>query len=151
MADRKAFLAKVNSDVLGTRKAMVAVFRESAQRTIALMQTPVAKGGNMPVKTGFLQASGQAVLNGAPTGLVDNPDPVSGSFAWDAGAAALVIAGAELNDVITFAYTARYAAAQNYGSGGMRGHMFVDLAAQQFPQTVEQVAREAQARIKGRG
>lgn len=53
---------------LVTEKRMTAVMRASLQDLIDNAQTPTAKGGRMRVDTGFLRASGQASLNGMPTG-----------------------------------------------------------------------------------
>lgn len=146
---QRDFMAKVTGQIANARKAMTAVYRESAQRVIELAQTPVGQGGNMPVKTGFLRASGQAVLNGEPMGLVDRPAGAETSYSYDAGQVSLVIASAELSDRITFAYTAKYARAQEYGANGRAGRRFVGLAAQQWPQIVAQVAGEAQAKMGG--
>jgi hypothetical protein len=145
------FSAEVKSDVAQTKEWMLAVFRESAQRTIEIVQTPVSQGGAMPVKTGFLRASGQALIGDAGLPLVENPNPdaAPGSLdTFNAGAVSLVIANAGIEDTITFAYTANYAIFANYGARGHAGHQFVGLGAQRWPQIVDQVSREAEARAR---
>lgn len=51
-----------------TDKAILAVTRQSIQELVNQAQTPVAKGGHMRVKTGFLRSSGTASLNTLPVG-----------------------------------------------------------------------------------
>ncbi|MBP8062389.1 MAG: hypothetical protein KAY29_00825 [Brevundimonas sp.] len=139
------FAASVGDWVAATQQRMDAVRKESAQRVVEIMQTPVAKGGNMPVKTGFLRASLQgAIGQGAFTGRV-NPNP-EGAFGYDAAPISLIIAGAKPSDAITLSYVAVYAAAANYGSRGRAGRQFVGLAAQQWQRVVSEVAAEAQQR-----
>jgi hypothetical protein len=140
------FSAQVSDWVRQTKERQLAVFQESAQRVIAMAQTPVGQGGNMPVKTGFLRASGQAVIGEALPSLTTNPNPESGAFGYDASAVNLVISNATIRDTITFAYAANYAAAQEYGTHGHAGRRFVALAAQQWPGIVAQVCREAEGR-----
>jgi len=112
------------------------------------MQTPVAKGGNIPVDTGFLRASLTAVIGDQmPASRAAPPD--GGAFAFVGDQVNLVIATADLNDTITVAYTANYARHVEYGARGRPGRRFVFLAAQQWPRIVEEVAREAQARAGG--
>lgn len=141
------FSAGVSAWVAQTKERMDAVRKESAQRVVEIMQTPVAKGGNMPVDTGFLRASLQGAIGQGGFTPRENPNP-DGSFAYDAGPITLVIAGAAPSDAITVAYTANYSAAANYGARGRPGRQFVGLAAQQWPRVVSEVAAEAQRRAK---
>jgi hypothetical protein len=149
--------AKVSEAVASRKDAVLAVYRESVQRTIEMAQSPVAGGGNMPIKTGFLRASGQVVIGTEPPSIQATPGDGK-SVSYDGGAVSLVISNANLDDTITFAYTAAYARRQNYGFVGadslgrvynQKGYHFVDLAAQAWPQTVDQVSREAEAKIRG--
>ena len=132
-----SFEAQVSAWVAKTKGAMLAVRNESAQRVIALAQTPVAKGGNMPIKTGFLRASGRATRDGSLPGLQQRPSRAAdNSFGYDAAAVSLVIASASLDDVITFAYTA------NYARFVENKRKFVALAAQQWQTIVADVCSE---------
>lgn len=141
---QKSFSASVGEWVRETKARQLAVFRESAQRVVEIAQTPVGAGGNMPVDTGFLRASGVATLSGLPP-LRPTSDGVA-ALVWDQATVQLVIQQAALTDQITFAYTANYARFQEYGAHGRPGRRFVALAAQQWPRIVEEVAREAQGK-----
>jgi hypothetical protein len=144
MAD-KDFKALVGDWVAETKERTEAVFKESAQRIIEVMQTPVAGGGNLPVDTGFLRASLQATLGEPAFPVTENP---GGSFSYDAGTVSLVIADAKITDTITAVYGANYAIFVNYGTSRTPARRFVDLAAQQWPRIVEEVAADARARAK---
>jgi hypothetical protein len=149
---QQSFTAQIDAWVATTKDRTEAVFKESAQRVVETMQKPVAAGGNMPVETGFLRASLRTTLNSPASGSIANPgNPVQ----YDDGSVALAINGAELGDTIYAVYTAKYARRSEYGFVGedslgrtynQVGRGFVRLAAQQWPQIVDQVANEAQSR-----
>ena len=141
------FAAGVSGWAAETKDRIKAVRNESAQRVVEIMQTPVGAGGNMPVRDGFLRASLVATTGAAPLPTRDKPGDGQ-AYTYDAGDVALVIAGAGMNDTITFAYTANYARPQNYGSRGRPGRMFVDLAAQQWGRVVHEVVQEVNARAR---
>jgi len=137
------FTAQVSDWVMQTKSRMNAVFKESTQRTVELMQTPVAKGGNMPVDTGFLRNSLMGGLNAPKDGRGDNPGvPVS----YNDADIVLTIANAKLGDTIFMTYSANYARHVEYGARGRAGRGFVRLATQRWQSTVSQVALEAQQR-----
>lgn len=120
---------------------MDAVRKESVQRVVTTMQTPVAKGGNMPVDTGFLRSSLMASTTAMPQireSGGDTGEPIS-----------LVIAGWKSGQTFYAGYTANYASHVEYGSRGRPARRFVGLAVQQWQQIVEQVAREARSRAGG--
>lgn len=149
MAGQGSFAAQVSAWVAETKQRTTAVFRESAERVIEQMQTPVGAGGNMPVDTGFLRASLQASLT-APMPIDPAARPAEGtSHTYSADVASIVIAGAEVGQTVYATYTAAYAAAQEYGSHGREGRGFVRLAAQQWPQIVTAVCGELQSRVSG--
>lgn len=100
----------------------------------------------MPVDTGFLRASLMATIGGAGNTILED-NPGEGTFEYNPSTINLVIQGAALTDTITIAYTANYAAFQEYGTSKMQGHRFVGMAAQLWPQIVDQVCREAQGRF----
>lgn len=143
-----SFSATVSQWVRETKARQTAVFRESAQRTVDVAQTPVSQGGRMRVDTGFLRASLQAVIGDGNFTLRAKPDGAA-SFAYDAGAVSLVIAKATIIDPITVGYTANYARPREYGARGQAGDRFVGLAAQQFPRIVREVCAEARKRVEG--
>lgn len=139
------FAADVSAWVRKTKERQTAVYRESAQRVVEVMQTPRSAGGAMRIDTGFLRASLVAVTNDRLPPMRDKPDGIA-AFPYDAGQINLVINGAEINEPITVAYTARYARPREYGARGQAPDRFVGLAAQQWQRIVAEVAREAQAR-----
>ena len=131
-----------------TKARQEAVFKESAQRVVEVMQTPVSQGGNLPVDTGFLRASLTGILGGGLPIARDNPTG-GGSFSYTGEQINLVIASADIGDTITVAYVARYAVHVEYGAQGRPARRFVALAAQQWPSIVQDVTLEAKARAGG--
>ena len=111
------------------------IFNESVQDVVDIIQTPVAKGGNMPVDTGNLRNSLATELNGSE--LAQGEDTYS-----------LAIAQADVGDTLRFTWdptrvgaTANYAAAVEFGTRGRPGRHFVGQAAARWPQIVEANAR----------
>lgn len=136
-----SFEHQVSEWVRETEQRLTAVFRESAQRVTNRMSELT------PVDTGFLRASLQAGLN-APANTTSNQNP-GGSFNYDGGQVALVIANAQLSDTIYATFGANYAQFVEYGTSKMAPRAFVRQAAAQWPQIVDEVAREAQSRSVG--
>ena len=135
------FEAKVSAWVAKSKAMVLAVRNQSAQDVIELAQLPVAKGGNLPIVTGFLRASGQATRDGSLPSQQMRPGKAEpNSFTYDAGPVSLVIASAKITDTITFAYTANYA---KYVEARRK---FVALAAQQW----QRIVRENCALVKSR-
>lgn len=152
----KSFADQVGAFVAKSDAMMRAVYQESAQEVIEEAQRPKSKGGNMPVKDGFLRNSGQATLNAPSSETTKKPKNYSG-VDWDAGEVVLVINKAELKDTIYFTWTAEYAARMEYGFVGkdslgrqynQPGNGFLRLAAQQWPQIVKKVAARAEKAYK---
>ncbi len=142
-----SFTAGVNAWVAETKQRMGAVRKESAQRVVEIMQTPVAKGGRMRVDTGFLRASLVGMIGQGSFAPREKPEGVA-HFTYDAGAINLVIAGAKPSDAITVGYTAIYARPREYGARGQPGDAFVRLAAQQWGRVVSDVCVELRGRAK---
>ena len=140
----KEFQATVDAWVLKTRNRLENVVKQSAQDVIETMQLPVQKGGNMPVKTGFLRSSLRITIGGPATGLLDRPADYNYPDAEDR-TYELTILGAKLGDSIYAVYLANYAASQEYGSGTREGKGFRRLAAQQWPQIVDKNAKLARS------
>jgi hypothetical protein len=140
-----SFAAQVDAWVRETKARQDAVLRESAQRVVELAQTPVAKGGNIPVDTGYLRASLHASLNGSVPPLQGKPE-AGGPVRYDDTAVSLVISNAKVGDVITFAYGANYARYVHFGARGRAGRPWILLAAQNWPRIVDEVTAEAKRR-----
>lgn len=132
----RSFSANVSAWARKSRLRTTAVFRDAVQRTLRDAQTPIAQGGNMPVDTSFLRNSLGASLAGPPRGpsvqaeSQGNPDDVM-----------LVIAGAQLGDVIWAGWTAEYARHMEARYG------FRESAVQRWSQHVAAAVREAKARF----
>lgn len=143
-----SFKAQVDGWVKETKGRMGAVYRESAQQVVSIMQTPRGAGGNLRVDTGFLRASLVATTSLALPMQRDKPDGIE-AFSYDGAQVSLVIAGADIKDPITAVYTANYAKPREYGARGQPGDRWVALAAQQWPRVVNEVVAEAKARAGG--
>lgn len=143
-----SFSAVVDAWVAETKDRITAVRNDAVQETINLMQLPgpsVANpgggaGGHMPIDTGFLRSSLTAAVGDVFPSLRDNPDP-KGQFSWDAQETSLVIVGAPLGEVIVAVYSASYAKKVE------ERYRFVSLAAQRWPQTVEQSVLRAKGAV----
>lgn len=93
--------------VINTKERMLAVVRTAISDTVEEAQTPVAKGGRMRVRTGFLRASGGAAINTAPTGP-SRGDP-KGNYTWKIESLNTVLSAMKLGDAFYFGWTANYA------------------------------------------
>ena len=141
-----SFSAQVDDWVKKSKERMEAVFKTSVQDTIEIMQTPVAKGGNMPVDTGFLRSTLQTGLN-APV-LGPSTPTAGGNYSYNGSQATMTIASADLGDSIFATYSANYARFVHDGANGRPGRPFVTLAAQRWQQTVNKAVAEAKSRIR---
>lgn len=125
------FQAKVEGFVARYKEAADAVVRQSTQELIEQAQKSRQKGGNMPVVTGFLRASGQLSLNGFTSG------PARGDGAnVSAPDYTATLARAQAGDTLYFAWSAVYARRMNYKYG------FLDLAVQNWQSIVDGVVGE---------
>ncbi len=145
MTLRGPFGATVDAWTKQTKARMDAVHKESVQRTVEVMQTPRGAGGNLRVDTGFLRASLVGVIGESLPAQTTAPEDLK-KASFDAGPISLVIAGADLTDTISVAYTANYALPREFGSRGQPGDRWVGLAAQQWNRIVSEVVVEAKAR-----
>lgn len=134
----KKFFAQVDQMVSRNERILDAVAKESFQTVVDISQTPVAKGGNMRVDTGFLRASGQASLDGMPTGPARPADGMGGGDAD----VTLTVAKLQLGDTFYFGWTANYARPREYIDG------FLRLATQRWQSIVSGVVARAKARIR---
>jgi len=105
----------------------------AVDKLIQAAQLPKARGGNMPVDTGTLRRSLLSELNGS-----------SGPIGEDSYA--FVVGAMKGGDFATFRWTAEYAYVVNHGKEGRPGAHFVEWAAGQWQQFVNEGARAAIAR-----
>lgn len=150
-----SFSATVTAWVRQTQLRQEAVRKESVQRLVDAMQEPVAKGGHLPVDTGFLRASLRAVIGDQMPAMLETPKKKGGSYQFNEGEITGVIANAKFSDVITLAYTAAYARRLEYGFTGtdslgrhynQKGRGFVRRATQRWKSIVRDVCKEARQR-----
>jgi hypothetical protein len=130
----ESFTAQLSAWAKKTQRRQQAILRASASDVIDLAQTPIAKGGNMPVDTGFLRNSLQSSLSGSTS--LTGPDSY-----------ALVAGQMEPGDVARFGWTASYAGSVEYGTRGRPGRYFVRNAARQWPHIVKANVAKAKAAI----
>lgn len=149
------FATQVTAWCLATKERALAVFQQSCQEVIEVMQTPVGAGGNMPIQTGFLRASLRGFAGSVSSAPAIKPG-VGAAPTDNAASISLVISNLKLGDAITVLYLANYAQRVNYGFVGtdslgrkynQSGRLFVDLAAQQWPAVVSRVIADAQSRV----
>ncbi len=124
---------------------LMGVARASIGDVINEATTSRFKGGKMPVKTGFLRASGKASLTGFPVGATKgDPDmqyPSADQYASE-GHINVVLAQMKPGDTFYFGWTAEYANTQNTYNG------FMDGAIQNWQGYVNVRANEAKRRKK---
>jgi hypothetical protein len=136
------FSADIKGWIGRTREDTMNVLRMSAQDVIDKMQTPTAKGGNMPVDTGFLRSSLVAKIGDMPSGMKTREKSGKNAYASENAALdttiTLVINNMKAGDVLWAIYLANYAGYQEYGTKYMTGHAFVRLAAQNWQSIVAQ-------------
>lgn len=124
MAD---FNAAIDRIVAKTQENMLTVVKNSVQELVQDAQTPVAKGGKMPVDTGFLRFSATAALNHVPSGETLGRDRLSGEegvlpdYAIDDNASYITdtLVKMKIGDVFHFGWTAIYARRQEIYNGFM--------------------------------
>lgn len=117
MSDSKSFTAQVDEIILRNSKKVDALIRASINDVIDDAQLSKAKGGRMPVDTGFLRASGQLSLTGMPSGPTrDMSDKTYTEPTFTA-----TLAGATAGDTLFFGWTAVYAGKQEYVNGYLSG------------------------------
>lgn len=142
------FSAQVDAWVAKAPERQEAVFKEAIQRIVSIAQQPVAVGGNMPVRDGFLRASITATLGGSIP--LQTLKPAEGiAYSYNPAEVSLVIASADREDLITIAWTANYARFVEYGARGRAGRRFLALAAQQWPRVVAEAAADLRTRVEG--
>jgi hypothetical protein len=136
------FTAAVGQWVLQSEQRLSAVLKESVQRLVTEVQTPIGSGGNMPVDTGFLRASFQLSIDALPVGPSMNPGKVAVDY--NEGDVTTTLINWQLGDTLYGGWTANYAVYMEAYYG------FARRAMQNWPVIVKKVAVEARARANGR-
>lgn len=157
MAKQGSFAATVDAWVAETKERMTAVRNIAVEKTVEQMQNPTGKGGALPLDTGFLRASLQAVQGDALPAMTENESP-EGRFVYNTASLTSVLATAPLTAPVSIIYTAKYARRMEYGFVGkdslgreynQQGFGFVRLAAMNWVKNVEAAAAEVRARAAG--
>ena len=131
--------ADIDRIIVNTEARMLMVMKQATLNAINEMQTPVAKGGKMRVDTGFLRASGQASLNGMPSGPARPPK--GGTFDYSGANTEATIGKMQFGSVLYWAWTASYAAYREAYDG------FMYSTLQNWQQIVDNVVAEARRRF----
>jgi hypothetical protein len=140
-----SFTAQVNAIIEKNAKLLIAVGRAAIGDVIDDASTTKAKGGRMPVKTGFLRKSGAANIGSMPRGPTrGDADQLyaSADQYGETGQIRTVLAALEPGDTFYFGWSAEYANVQNTYNG------FLDGALQNWQGYVKARASEAIRRSK---
>ena len=121
--------------VAQSQARLEAVWKTAAQDIVREIQTPRAKGGKMPVDTGFLRNSFAADVNKVPSG--------NGSTAYTSGPISIVINRAKIGDTVVFGWAPQYSVYME------ARYSFVRHAAQNWQQIVIKSAQKVKARVGG--
>lgn len=137
-----SFSAQVQAWIDKVPEAVEAVFKESTQDVVSVMQTPTSSGGRMRVVSGFLRASLMASTSSMPN-IDPAARPVEGqTYSYDFGQIEAVIASAKLGQTIFAGYTAAYAGFREYGARGQPPDAFVRTAVQGWQDIVNRNAEK---------
>ena len=130
-------MANVTIDqwVSKSQARLEAVWKTEAQDIAKEIQTPRAKGGKMPVDTGFLRNSFAADVNKVPSG--------NGSTAYTSGPISIVINRAKIGDTVVFGFASQYSIYME------AKYFFVRSAAQNWQQIVDKAAQKVRTRVEG--
>lgn len=113
---------------------------ESAKLLIDDVRTPVANGGHMPVRTGNLRNSAEVSFNGPP--LADQEYPDEPVVPNPEGTIQAKLDSAKTGDLISIGFRAIYGPAMEVK------YAFVRLAAQKWPQHVNEAVKNVLARTR---
>ena len=125
-----SFTNQIDNWVRKSQTRMDAVFKQSAQDLAEAVQEPRAKGGRMPVDTGYLRNSFCADVNSVPTG--------NGDHRFSMQPIIVAIMRAQLGDRVVFGWSANYAVYME------ARYAFVRSNAQRW----NEIVRDAVAKVK---
>lgn len=115
--------ADIEDFVRESENRMARLLAISLEDVVNEVQQPVAKGGRMRVRTGFLRASGRASLKGFPSGPSVRESDVPNSYAWDSEAVSTTLNSIKFGDTFYFGWTANYARYRELYDGFLEGAM----------------------------
>jgi hypothetical protein len=131
----------LDDEVKGIEGGLMAVTRQAINDMVDEATLPVAKGGRMPIDTGFLRKSGAAEIGSWPTGPSrGDPDAAKGFYDTGDGAGSdnpsliLALGRWKPGDTLYYGWTAEYAAPQE------AKRMFMEDAAAKWARFVASAA-----------
>lgn len=131
-----AFVADVGRQVLEMKGYTKRVWQMALIRFAEYMNMPVDRGGNMPVRTGFLRSTLMASTSPLAIASLERPD-ADGPYPYFPTKVERIIMGARVGEKIYLGYLADYVWYAEYGGRNYAGHAFIRLAVQQWPSMVE--------------
>lgn len=126
----KKFSAAVDDWIKKSERLTHAVMQESVQAVVNEAQTPIAKGGRMPIQTGYLRNSCTANIGGMPR---------EGDNGGDAQIANTLVSW-KPGQTLYIGWVASYSRAMNVKYG------FLSLAAQNWKKHVDATVRNLRSR-----
>jgi hypothetical protein len=149
------FDAKVSAFIQKTEARAMAVFKESAQRTISAAQIGMGPAPGIPVDLGFARASIRASLTDMPQIDPSKTGPKkTESSSTDNNLhlndVALTINGIQTGGTLYVGWTAAYVGYLEKGHSKQAPQGFVRIAALQWKRIVSEVSKELKGRIENR-
>lgn len=134
----QAFAAIVGAHCIDMKDRTKRVWQESVIELCHIMNTPIMRGGNMPVRYGFLRSSLMASVSPLPFGTESRPvdEPI---YMWFPNRLEAVVMSAKVGQKLFIGYMADYAYVQEFRYG------FVRLAAQRWPEIVARTEQRIMA------
>ena len=127
----KDFKTQIDRFVVDTEHKLMKVTRFALEDLTRDANTPKAKGGRLPVKTGFLRSTASAAVNQRPIG------PTKGeknrTYTTDANQVTQALLQLKFGNIFYYGWTAEYARVQEVRNGFLEGAImkwqsFVDKA-----------------------
>lgn len=137
----KSFSDTISKWTARQELAMESVAKEAAQGLSEEVTKPRAKGGRMPVDTGFLRNSFAAAVNSIPRGEAAGSDGFSKTD-FDMQPIVLTINKLKAGDRLVLGFTANYARAMEFR------YFFVRSAAQNWPIHIEKATKKVARALK---
>jgi len=125
----------INQWVAQSQARLDAVWKTAAQDLAREVQTPRAKGGRLPLDTGFLRNSFAADINATPSGNGETP--------YTSGPVSIVVNRAKIGDRVVFGWSAQYSVFVE------ARFSFLRSAAQNWQQIVDKSAQKVRAGVGG--
>lgn len=131
-------LGEMDAWVRQTEQRMLAVAKESTQRTISKAQS------RAPIDTGFLRASVRISTESMPQ--IIGRGAAGQTYNYNSGEVTAVLAGAQLGQTLFVGWSAAYAIYIEHGHSKQAPTGFVGISVLEWPATVAQVTQELKSR-----